>query len=330
MRALPFATGGLFLLALVVAGCGGHGGAVPPTTAGPASLFADQATEVGTTTKPWCGDMPYADTNTVTVICILDAGKEASWTTKVPVDEQDSAGAGDTCGSVVWGASPNPTVSVGVQDTTPPGSCSQHAVRVTVLRIADQPQPSPSPGALIMNYLVPGTDVESGENGENTQTGSGQVLQMPGPGTPIAGLQFTVLVYAPPALQISDSDTSGNPAINSPLPSASPLMVGQQIDLIARAAGGQFTDSTGTVAGTVTWAVASPDVTNVVASYAACSCPSVASPEPLGPGGESLTVSPSPNSVGPNQITTPLTLYFVRSGSEVVPISGGTLRSSVA
>lgn len=324
MRALHYAGVGFFFLAIFIAGCVGHGTAMPPLPGGSASssqrqtrMFHPNAAD----TLPWC-DSRVTASGTDTINCILEASQTQTATVKVPVDEADPPGTKDSCGPVTWSiGSPNPAISISL--TTPsPGntSCTRvDTVSVTVTRLANEPQPSPSPGMILYQALIGGSDLETGETGESNQQGSG--AQMPGTGgvgkDGIADLQFNVVVFAPPALQITDIDTPSSPVVSSPAPIPSPLMVGQQVQLEATPApGGVLTDANGdtpnpygTPEPVKAWTIdPTPSVTNVVASYSPSQSPVVASPEPLGSQGESLT-------------SNPLVMYFLSSGTKKVKVS---------
>lgn len=322
----------LFVLALVLAACNGHGSYTPTTQTRVGSRFPqDQGTggSDGSAAIDWCGvtntpiplgtSTPFplpsdeiasriigrrpqaigrvrpqggvgaADTTTVT--CVLDAGQETAIVVPAIVDPSDAVGADnggqwglDSCTNVSWVTpSPDGNVTFTVQDNTPGPSCLRiDGVGVTVTRVAGEPSSSPSPGQLIQQYTLQGSDQESQSESQ------------------VEDPVIYVEVYAPPVLQINDLDISGNQVVSSPNPSPSALMVGQQVQLQASPVGAAL------VSNTVTWNPESTDISNVVASYSTpCFC---ASPSPA------ASASPITSELASN----PIVLYWLRKGSKHV------------
>ena len=325
MKTVKSLTIGVFFVAVVLVGCDGNGRFGPPKET--SQLLYREHSTVRALTATWaaCTTVPVQG-GTNLIDCVLKPGTKATGTVSIDVDEADQSTTTDSCGKVTWSkASPNPAVTVALVTPSPSStSCSrQDVITVKVARLTGQPQPSPSPGAIIYSNLFVGSDIETAptppatsESQEGKQ--SGAKVSMPGPGqigsSGAADLQFYLFVYAPPALQVVDADSSPEPVISLPS-TPSPLMIGQQIALAPQAVGGAITGADGTPLGPVTWSPEPSAPSEVVASYSPCSCPSVSPPVPLGGTGESLTISPTVFGYPP------LVMYYLKGGTKTIEAS---------
>ena len=361
------AVASMFAIAVVVAGCGERSTSTLPPVNQPAELAARRPSSLRPHVPqpgPWCGvgtgEIPGEP---ITIFCILDAGQQASATIQVPVDEADAAQTTDSCGPVAWGPiAPSQLVTITI---APSGTANRTAAdRIAYLsathrKSAANPPPSPTtanasscmrsdsvtvdvqrprskgpaaptppPGSLLYQYIIPGTDNETEPGETGPQKGSG--TEMPGPGgmssSGIPDLEFAIMVFSPPQLVIEDADNGFN-VISRPA-SPSPLMVGQQINLypsLGQGASSYFGFASAGAGGpqTLSWDMAPPpNQSEVVGSYSPCPaavdaaapCPSVGPALPL----------PSPIGVGTAGPSGEQTLmyYYLAGGMKMIRVEG--------
>jgi hypothetical protein len=297
---------GLVCIAVFVAGCQGRQTAVPPILQHQRSMqHRVQPLTVKTpsavcwgTPSPFLGGAVHRSHGTSNGppadLCVIASGQTAKMV--VPAYPLSSDSGSDTCTRVMWTVTPvDPITTVSVEDNTTSTSCNRtEKFTIKFTNVVGQPQPSPYPG---QNYDFPHLE------GTYTETG---------PGCPCTQdmIGFSIPIYEPPQLQIYDLGNSAATPINSPNPTPSPLMVGQQITLLARASGGLVVSSTGATPGPVTWSLPSTSINDVVASYNPCTCPSIPTPEPVGSPGEPLTTASS------------LPIFFLTDGPKAIQVTG--------
>lgn len=234
------------------------------------------------------------DSGEYDMYCVLDAGQQfVVENLGVPQDETGENDGSNACGPDVWTTpSPDSVTSFSIQLQYTGQTLCDGATNdmVTIARQAGQPNPSPSPGALINTYTLTVSDQETGDE--------------------LATHNHTLVIhmYQPPALQVAEED-SGGVVITSPNPSASPIMIGQQANIQAQVVGGALASVTGVTLSGVAWVPDQTGTTDVVAGYAgAPTTPPVPVPSPVSISQEGLT-------------TNPLVLYWLDSGTKHIGVT---------
>jgi hypothetical protein len=224
---------------------------------------------------------PHASGNGAANGCIESAGQTATWAGALVL----IPGSGTICGSVTWAFTPTTVFSASVVDHTNSTACNRtDNLTIKVTRAVGQPVPSPSPGSDFGSVSIEGMYTVDG--------------------VPSGMIGINVPVYAPPILEIEDGAAPVPIPISSPFPTASPLMVGQYINLQVIPVGGQIVTPSPPAA-PITWVVPTtvpPSPPDPIASDILGS-----SPQPIGGAGESVN-------------NANLGLYFLSGGTKKIEV----------